>query len=91
MRVINGCRLASLLSVIATSVVAETTQDSCATRLDHTLVAMQERPFLKEEHATALMWLRMDAAEADAAGDEAGCLEMVAVVETLLGLQPKEN
>lgn len=58
----------------------------CAERLDRTLVAMQERPLLKEEHATALMWLRMDAAEAAAAGDEAACLAQVAVAEVLLGL-----
>ena len=49
---------------------------------------MRSRPLLKEEHATALMWLRMDAAEARAAGDESrGCgLTNIIVVERLLGL-----
>ena len=58
----------------------------CAERLERSLDAMRERPLLKEEHATALMWLRMDAAEAEAAGDEAACVAKILVVEELLGL-----
>jgi len=91
MPAINSLRLASLLGVIAVSVAAETAPDRCAIRLDRTLVALQQRPLLKEEHATALMWLRMDAAEADAVGDEASCLEKVAVAETLLGLRHEDD
>lgn len=91
MRAVNSCLLASLLSANAIYTAAETGQANCADRLDRTLIAIQERPLLKEEHATALMWLRMDATEADAAGDETGCLEMVAVAETLLGLRPEED
>ena len=36
---------------------------------------MQARPTLKEEFATGLMWLRLDALKALEAGDPEGCLE----------------
>lgn len=65
-------------------VSSETT--GCVARLEQTLAAMQSRPLLKEEHATALMWLRMDAAEAAAAGDDEGCLAKTTVIEDLLGI-----
>lgn len=79
-----------ILIISATAVSAgdgassETT--GCMDRLEQTLASMQSRPLLKEEHATALMWLRMDAAEAAAAGDEEGCLAKTTVVEDLLGI-----
>lgn len=63
----------------------------CDMRLAQTLVAMEARPLMKEEHATALMWLRLDAEEAAAAGDEATCLAHVAVVELLLGLSAADE
>lgn len=68
---------------------SETT--GCMDRLAQTLASMQSRPLLKEEHATALMWLRMDAAEAAAEGDEEGCLAKATVVENLLGISTDQE
>lgn len=88
-------QIATSVLLIATSAGAQSATLSaaggepaagCDTRLAQTLVAMEARPLLKEEHATALMWLRLDAAKAAAAGDEVSCLAHVAVVELLLGL-----
>ena len=79
-----------ILILSATSAGAGDSADSetngCMDRLERTLASMHSRPLLKEEHATALMWLRMDAAEAAAAGDEEGCLDRTTVVEDLLGI-----
>jgi hypothetical protein len=80
--------LAAILS-ISPAFAAESTHndsDGCAARLERTLAEMQSRPLLKEEHATALMWLRMDAEEALDNQDEATCLRHVEIVDTLLGL-----
>ena len=59
---------------------------TCADRLERTLQEMERRPLLKEEHATALMWLRLDAQKALAEGDTETCEEKVRVVEALIGL-----
>lgn len=58
----------------------------CEARLAQTLAEMESRPLLKEELATGLMWLRLDAETALAEGDVASCLEGVRVVEQILGL-----
>lgn len=80
-------RLAACFATLACGVAVANPSDlSCSDRLARTLDAMQDRPLLKEEHATALMWLRMAAAEAAAIGDEEGCLSDVAIVENLLGV-----
>lgn len=90
-------RVATILAatlVLATSAGAQSNTRSdivpaptsdCAMQLAQTLAAMEARPLMKEEQATALMWLRLDAADAAADGDEATCLEHMAVVESLLG------
>lgn len=75
-----------ILVLAVTAVDTEAAEAGCADRLDRTLTHMQERPLLKEEHATALMWLRMDAENAVAPGDERLCVEKVLVIERLLGL-----
>lgn len=56
--------------------VAEPAQAECPRLLDRTLAAMEARPLLKEEFATGLMWLRLDARKALQAGDAATCLEL---------------
>jgi hypothetical protein len=76
--------LSATLASAGDGAASETT--GCVDRLAQTLDSMRSGPLLKEEHATALMWLRMDAAEAAAAGDEQECLVRVAIVEDLLGL-----
>ncbi len=88
MRALAGCLLVVYAGAAGSPGAAGSDAPGCAERLDRTLIAMQDRPLLKEEHATALMWLRMDAAEAEAAGDEAACLAKVVVAEVLLGLGP---
>lgn len=94
MRILAGC-LFSLWAGAAGAAGGPQTAASgvtgCAERLERTLAAMQARPLLKEEHATALMWLRMDAAEAAAAGDQAGCVTKIVVIENLLGMVPREH
>ena len=88
-------RVAAILAatlVLATSAGAQSNTRSdivpaptsdCAMQLAQTLAAMEARPLMKEEQATALMWLRLDAAAAD--GDESACLAHMTVVESLLG------
>lgn len=48
----------------------------CPLLLDRTLATMEAGPLLKEEFATGLMWLRLDAQEALEAGDAATCFEL---------------
>ncbi len=60
----------------------------CAARLAATLAVMEARAPLKDEVATALMWMRLDAEAALAAGDEAACRAQVAVVEGVLLMEP---
>ena len=90
-------RVAAILAaalLLATSASAQSNTHSdivpaptwgCAMQLAQTLAAIEVRPLMTEELATALMWLRLDAADAAADGDEATCLELMAVVEALLG------
>ena len=59
---------------------------ACEARLARTLAEMEARPLLKEELATGLMWLRLDAQTALDRGDAQLCLEGVRVVEQILGL-----
>lgn len=85
--------LAAAMSISPALALGTTTDESggCTARLERTLAEMQSRPLLKEEHATALMWLRMDAEEALENQDELTCLRHVAIVETLLGLSAVRN
>lgn len=64
----------------------------CEHRLNITLEIMLAGPLLKEEQATGLMWLRMDAHEALERGDEEECTMLVEVTELLLGItKPKSR
>lgn len=80
----------ALAAVVALAAPAQAEGD-CAARLEATLQAMLDRPLLKEEHATGLMWLRMDAEEALAEGDVATCLDLVRQVEALLGIDAADG
>ncbi|MGY6548944.1 MAG: hypothetical protein ACXIU7_08060 [Roseinatronobacter sp.] len=86
----NAAALALALAA-APPLAADPPQSACADRLDATLADMLTRPLLKEEHATALMWLRMDAEQALAQGNDAECLDLIATVETLLGITPDQS
>lgn len=66
-------------------------REDCAARLDRTLAEMESRPLLKEELATGLMWLRLDARIALEAGDTDLCLSRVRVAEDILGMAPPSN
>lgn len=59
----------------------------CAARLARTLAILQERSPLKEEHATGIMWLRLDAEVALQAGDIETCEAKLTKVEALLGVR----
>lgn len=50
---------------------------------------MEEGPLMKEEKATALMWLRLDAKAAADRGDDTLCLDKLDVIETILGIEDK--
>ena len=66
---------------------AETGQlATCEKRLARSLDVMQERPLLKAEVATALMWLRLDAEAALKQGNGEACTAKLRVIEGILGL-----
>lgn len=69
-------------------VSADSSTPDCGARLDRALGVMESRAPMKDEVATALMWLRMDAAEALEAGDTATCEDKVSVVENILNISP---
>jgi hypothetical protein len=71
-----------VLGTPAGSVTAEAAQ--CDALLDETLVAMEARAPMKDELATALMWIRLDAQEALEAGDAGACLGLARRAATLL-------
>ena len=56
----------------------------CRNLLDRTLAEMNARLTLKEEFATGVMWLRLDALKALQAGDVETCLERARRVAALL-------
>jgi hypothetical protein len=64
---------------------------ACRVLLDRALMAMEVRPALKEEFATGLMWLRLDALKALEAGDPQGCLERALRVAALLGVDERKG
>ena len=61
--------------------------EECRLRLAESLEEMTNRPLLKEEHATALMWLRLDAQTALQAGKIEECAKYMDVVEILLNMK----
>lgn len=65
--------------------------DACAERLERTLKVMESRAPMKDEVATSLMWLRMDAAEALQNGKTATCEDKVSVVENVLNVSPNHT
>ena len=56
----------------------------CRNLLDRTLAEMKARPTLKEEFATGVMWVRLDALKALQAGDVETCLERARRVAALV-------
>lgn len=56
----------------------------CAELTERTSTVMEEVPLMKDELATAVMWLRLDAAEAEQAGDPGLCVERMRTALSLL-------
>ncbi|WP_099827372.1 hypothetical protein [Oceaniglobus indicus] len=56
----------------------------CQERMARSLAVMEAAPLMKEEKATGLMWLRLDAANALARGDVEVCHEKLDAVDTIL-------
>jgi hypothetical protein len=81
--------IASSLALVGSDQALSDTDDAtaCEERLARTLAEMESRPLLKEELATGLMWLRLDAQTALANGDATTCLEGVRIVEEILGVE----
>jgi len=77
-----------MLALGVVSLPASAEDVDCAARLAATLAVMEARAPLKDEVATALMWMRLDAERALAKGDLAACRAEVAVVEDVLGMEP---
>lgn len=61
--------------------------EACRALLARTRAAMEARPPLKEELATGLMWIRMDADRALAADDAATCLREARRAAALLQVE----
>ena len=57
----------------------------CSDLLAETLKEMEIRPVLKEEFATGLMWMRVEAQQAHSLGDETRCIDLVSEARKLLG------
>lgn len=56
----------------------------CAELTARTMAVMESAPLMKDELATAVMWLRLDAAKAADAGDAGLCVERMARALALL-------
>ena len=78
--------VALALPPLAASADGQGELERCAAGLDATLTVMEGAPLMKEEVATALMWLRLDAKRDLARGDAERCLARLAVVENILGV-----
>jgi hypothetical protein len=77
---------AFLVAALPAVAQAEGDAETCAAGLDRTLAVMEARPLMKEEEATGLMWLRLDAQVALERGDVETCLEKLGTVEIILGV-----
>lgn len=86
----RGIIFFAALAALAAPTRADNISD-CNGRIHRTLAVMESMPLLKEEHATAIMWLRLDAEEAAAAGDIETCNDKIGTVETLLGIARTEE
>lgn len=88
-RILSIMAMAAALAPAAAGEALSATDDAaaCEERLARTLTEMESRPLLKEELATGLMWLRLDAQTALASGDADTCLDGVSVVEEILGVE----
>ena len=77
----------ALICLSAQPVPAQETQPAgrCSKLLAETLKEMEGRPVLKEELATGLMWMRMEAQEAHSLGDEPRCIGLLSEARKLLG------
>lgn len=84
--------LVFLIALNATALRVEAqqagTDPDCAERLARSLTVLEQRSLLKEEHATGVMWLRLDAELALQAGDVDRCRANLTKVELLLGMTP---
>ena len=81
--------IGAVLAVVPATASAGQTEEAevCRALLDRTRAAMEARPPLKEELATGLMWIRMDAEEALAAGDAETCLREARRAAALLQVE----
>lgn len=77
----------AVLALAATAVQAAEREvaETCRDLLAETLGIMRDRPVMKEELATGIMWMRRDAERAWAAGDEARCVALLIQVREFLG------
>lgn len=84
-------RLVILIALAATTLPVQAQQTAsnpdCAERLARSLAVLEQRSPLKEEHATGVMWLRLDAELALQAGDIDSCEANLTQVELLLGIK----
>ena len=87
-RLLGAAALGMFMLPNGTAAADTDNAEACAARLVRTLAEMEARPLLKEELATGLMWIRLDAQTALEAGDAETCLQQVRLVEKILGLEP---
>ena len=58
--------------------------ERCAAALERSLDLLEDGPLLKEELATAIMWMRLDAEASRDAGDHGTCARSAGTAESLL-------
>ena len=75
-----------LLCLSAPPVLADEDEAAadCSELLVETLQEMESRPVLKEEFATGLMWMRVEAQQAHSLGDESRCIGLLSEARRLL-------
>ncbi len=80
-----------LVLVVAATLSAEISPilpaEACHARLEASLEEMESRPILKEEQATGLMWLRMDATRALSEGKPQVCHDLMDRVDLILNVE----
>ena len=81
-------RALALVVAALPAVAAAGARTDCRASLDRALRVMERRAPMKDEVATALMWLRLDAAAAMEAGDVATCRKKLLDIENILNVGP---
>ena len=84
-------RSALFMALVAAPASAMENVEACGARLDAMLATMEARSPLKEELATGLMWMQVEAEEALTSGNAEVCDFSLRRMEALLPESPEVN